>query len=395
MLHRIMILLGVIGLVVSFQNCGMTPSHTGGSSDNSLASKGCGNFLKEAYRQTYYPVFRNSAHCVGCHAESGQAGDSRWFAASNFDMAYERFSSIGRSKIESFAVSQHKPPYTGADLQPIVNTAQSLWTEAENAESACSGSLEVVTTAKSIPTTITTVTDPNAAPGTAAWTTLSWNLDQDMKKTTMNGKIKANFSFQIRRVDQAGDLNDYYQVRNPTVQITAPAEGNPAVVPTFTFQRVMTVVNSALNTNFTAWRELNAATNSTTGQNLTPGAGYFNLYIKPSDQVALAFEAILKGGQPIVDPGGGGGVTLPNITYADLMNGSGPYGVFASRCISCHGGNRSDGGFRIDNYTSAFNNRMTIINRVQSSGNPMPPGAFMSQGNRDIVQKWIDIGAPQ
>lgn len=399
MFQRIMIIFGLLGLIVTFQNCAQQGSMEGDGSSN--APLACSDYNKIAFRQTYYASLRTANRCLGCHGDNGSAGNTKLFVTSDFEKSYERFISIGRGRVEQFAIGDHRPPYSGPDYIPTVNRFKPTWDAAEENTAKCTKSVEVVSTEKPMPSnaSITTVTDQNAPVGTAPWTVMSWDLEREVKRTVFLGKIKARFSFEIRRVDLPGTGGDVYQVRNPTAQITAPATGVPAVVPTFTFQQLLFRVNGSTDPDFTAWRELNYPTNSATAINLTPGAGYFNLYARSDDLLSLQFAAILEGGVPIGDgstpPTGGGGTGLPTIRYSDLMNAAGPYGVFAAQCISCHNANRADGGLNMATYAGSFNARVAIINRVQNSANPMPPGRFMSQTNRDIVQKWIDTGAQQ
>ncbi len=270
------------------------------SGDFNSAASSCDDFIKEAYAVSYYQLFRQSANCLPCHAEGGEAGQSRWFAAQNFGFAFQRFQSIGRTKVERMAIDEnHRSPKTGLHLQPAIESFNQRWVESEDKASLCRGQLAVITLAKAIPDAITTVNSPNAPVGATPWTSMNWDLDSEVQSAAWAGKIKTEVTFQIRKVDLEGEDQDFYQVRELSARVTAAGEGSPPIFPNFTFQRLLLLRQGGLDADFTAWRELNVTINSPSLTPLIPGSGYFDLYVQAGETLALSFEAILRDGATI------------------------------------------------------------------------------------------------
>jgi uncharacterized membrane protein len=63
--------------------------------------------------------------------------------------------------------------------------------------------------------------------------------------------------------------------------------------------------------------------------------------------------------------------------------------VFLKRCSSCHGGVES-----VLTHPFAKKNAEKILDRVVYKKN-MPPGGFMPQSERDLIERWYKNGAPR
>ena len=77
-----------------------------------------------------------------------------------------------------------------------------------------------------------------------------------------------------------------------------------------------------------------------------------------------------------------------NPDVASLMN---------SHCITCHGSISPSGGLSLTNYTEVrqsteFGN---LINRMNSTSNPMPPTGILSSNKRQIMDNWVSAGFPE
>ena len=67
--------------------------------------------------------------------------------------------------------------------------------------------------------------------------------------------------------------------------------------------------------------------------------------------------------------------------------------IMTSNCTSCHGNPPTQNApFSLTTYNSVKSRVNSIISRVNSSSNPMPPSGLMPQSTRDIIQKWKDDG---
>ena len=95
------------------------------------------------------------------------------------------------------------------------------------------------------------------------------------------------------------------------------------------------------------------------------------------------------------NPVGGGNNNNLEATYASINAN-----IFAARCNGCHGG---AGGLTLSNYNGAIQgivngnpNASPIYIRVNDDANPMPPpgNARLNQNEINIIQQWIQLGAP-
>lgn len=84
----------------------------------------------------------------------------------------------------------------------------------------------------------------------------------------------------------------------------------------------------------------------------------------------------------------------PNPTGKITYNGN-IKSIMSSFCTSCHGSPTTNGApMSLTTYSqvkSAVENR-GLVNRINSTTNPMPQSGLMSQSNRDLIQQWIDDG---
>lgn len=68
--------------------------------------------------------------------------------------------------------------------------------------------------------------------------------------------------------------------------------------------------------------------------------------------------------------------------------------VLSNNCIGCHGTSNPNAGLSLTTYSEVRNavEMGNLINRVNSSSNPMPPSGRMSSQNRQVFQDWADDG---
>ena len=381
----------MIGLAVSYQNCGTHIDYNaadGGATQASVGDK-CENILASAYKQTYYSTFRSS--CTSCHDHNGESG--KFFASANFREALDAFKSVGRSTVEAKAQNpSHKPPRTGPQHTAMIQAAQSRWTQAESSYANCKGSSEIVTSAKPMPAAVYTTT-PNDATATI-WPQATFQLATDVLGASNQGKVMAEVTLEIRRYMFNGAPAGY-EFRRPRVRITSTA----TPLPQYRFQDLRVMVNGVVLPTLTLFGSMDFVAGTSTAVEMMPGVGYaFALHpLNNTDTIQLKFGAIKDGnGLPIGGGGGGGGTTLPDrVSYADLISANPTTGIFNSSCISCHRNGNAAGGLNLQVYSQAFASRNDIQIRVNNPANPMPPGNFMSQDKRSIIDIWLSSGAPQ
>lgn len=382
-----MVLVGV--LLVGYQNCSMQASHKGAQDISSL-SKTCENAIAVTYRETYYSTFRTA--CTSCHASGGEA--QRPFADANFDIAFESFRSIGRSKIEFNATNPgHKAPRTGVHLQPLIDNAKSAWLAAESLAATCQRGSEIQTVKKTLPANVYSATFGN----TAAWPQVSYNLSTEVANTDLLGKLPLTVTVEVRRYIPTGTTAAVaYELKNPRVSVQGTAP-----LPSFRIQGIKIVKNDVTVNDFTFFENIDAVVNSATATLLMGASNWAALWGNPvaSDQLALKFLAILDGsGLPItttpITPG-----PTPNlparVSYADLVGSNAQLNVFARACNSCHSGASPSAALNMTVYSQAQASALLIQSRMNNQANPMPRNGLLSATDRALVDIWISSGSPQ
>ena len=85
-----------------------------------------------------------------------------------------------------------------------------------------------------------------------------------------------------------------------------------------------------------------------------------------------------------VDPNIPGPITY-NDHVASIMN---------NNCITCHSGSGPSGGFGLATYTEVLNaaQNRPLVERINDADNPMPQSGIMNQGNRSLIERWINDG---
>lgn len=72
--------------------------------------------------------------------------------------------------------------------------------------------------------------------------------------------------------------------------------------------------------------------------------------------------------------------------------------IIDGNCISCHGNPPTNNApMSLESYndvTNAVDNR-GLLNRINSTTNPMPPGGRMPSATRQLIEDWINQGMPE
>ncbi|SEK18303.1 c-type cytochrome [Parapedobacter koreensis] len=89
-------------------------------------------------------------------------------------------------------------------------------------------------------------------------------------------------------------------------------------------------------------------------------------------------------------PGGGNDVTVENVTYANFVGG-----LFQSRCSSCHTGAGAGTSRWVFSGYASVNDNLDRINDVVVVRRIMPQNGSLSARELQLLEAWIDKGAPQ
>lgn len=71
--------------------------------------------------------------------------------------------------------------------------------------------------------------------------------------------------------------------------------------------------------------------------------------------------------------------------------------IMFNSCVTCHGGAAPNAGLDLTTYTNVrFSAEMgSLVQRMNSVTNPMPPSGILSPQQRQIIDKWVADGYPQ
>lgn len=85
--------------------------------------------------------------------------------------------------------------------------------------------------------------------------------------------------------------------------------------------------------------------------------------------------------------------TKPSTT-AEVKYNSDVKNIMTNQCSSCHGSANGVGGFSLATYADVkqYGEAGSLLSRINSTSNPMPPSGLMSQENRDVIQNWVNGG---
>jgi mono/diheme cytochrome c family protein len=209
----------LVVLLISFNNCGR-PFAKVDLNDQDLASSGsnCDDIRMSTFRKTFYPFFR--ANCIACHIEGGPGLGT--FASPDLASSFASFSAAGVSKIGYMATNPaHKPPHTGLQNKPIIDSMTATWQVSDKAYLACQSKSQNGGEDESL------LTAPKAAPSiysaTNATQTLTWELDQaaDLDATVKRSlPMRISIDIKVLYTTVAGNtLAKGYIFSNPTAQL--------------------------------------------------------------------------------------------------------------------------------------------------------------------------------
>ena len=360
-----------IGLL--FNNC--SPMHIG-SETSLLSLSGCQAILANEFQRGYYPFVK--ANCNACHTSGPGSG---FFASPTPDIAFSYFLEKGYAKISDFAVSTHKPPYTGDQHTTTINQLRASWAPVEAAYNNCKG--DDLPPDVGIPDKV--LVEKTANPAAGATVNLTWNTATDFINPA-NAYIGGSIVLTVRAVDTNGVTA--YQYEN--LRFINAGAGAAYI------KSLVVYVNNVLVDGesflYTERYVPNVAGNNS--RRLAPAAAFFASPIGSQIKVKLAVAVLSRSD-----------IDFRPVTYAAL---TAPGGIFATNCQSCHG---ASGGVSLaaNNYnnvvgrTGASDKTLVspyslmdnfLYERMNNVTSPMPPAGLLPQADRDRVRDWILDGAP-
>lgn len=386
MLYKIAMLLSAVVLA----GCSKA-SHNGnaGSEQAFSAVSGCQQIYYKAFQESYYPFVKTN--CSQCHTSGPGSG---FFASGNAELSFNAFQLKGSAKIAEFAVSSHKPPYTGSQHTAEINTLKSRWAAADGEYNVCvsqsGGTPPPPTGGSIIPLPTKMMIAKTANPVTNNQTVvLTWNTGTEFMNAA-DALANAQITLTVRAVAPAGGVTAY-QFENPRLVNNS---GRAAVIKGLAIYVNDTLVDG--ETFMYVDRYVPGVANNNT-RRLAPGAAYFASTLGTAINVKIAVGVLAAADIDFNPP-----------TYQTLTAAG---GIFANSCVGCHSVAPVPGGVTItaNSYnllvgrTGASDQVLvspyTLLNnhlygRMNTAGAPMPPAGLLPQADRDRIRDWILDGAP-
>ncbi|MEK2690672.1 hypothetical protein [Bdellovibrio sp. GT3] len=377
---------GAVVTLVAFNNCGegfIMSSVSGGSAYFSTASgETCEEAIVKVYANTFHPFLAQT--CSGCHITDGPGLGV--FGSQDVKTSYVAFAAVGAAKISSQAVNaSHKPPYTGPANQARITEINTYWSAAQEKYAECL--VETGVTAPSSAVKSASVTVPANLATTTAFQTMTFDLAAATPSTPLTATI------EIRRA-VVGGVTQGYEFRNPSLRLKNTSSGSYQV------QMITIHANDVLASEVTTYQNVNAVISTTAATNLSAGTANALLVMTPNttDKIALEFATLRSTSATNPTPTPTATATASptasptNVTFSQLVASG---GVFTNSCVSCHAPGKASGGLDLTNYAAARLAAANIKSRMNNANNPMPTSGILAEAQRNIVNSWVDNGAPQ
>jgi hypothetical protein len=390
-------------ILFNFQNCGLIgdSSH---SDQNSLGGKTCLAVAQRAFSETYYPHLRSQ--CSQCHGLGG-AGIS-WFANQDQNSAFDAFMSTSRAKINTVMVyAGHPGPNNGPNQEGWVAAQSAQWKNIDKQVDDCINGSAVNTVSKNNSVQDVAITDNNDS-NKRPWRTLEFDLFSDMANAQQNGAVQMVVRVRYRESGAntgtvaapvyGSDIG--YEFSRPTARIRAGAPAGTQYV----IEKISIFRNGVRMPTASGFEAINdvvvSATTDTVLLESSTTVGVVSPKDLANDVFSLRFAEIRDGngrsvGGPGTGPGPGGPSVPARITFVELSTAANQYGYFARSCNGCHSGASPAGGLNMTNFAASSLAAASIRSRVNNPLRPMPPAGLLPQFERDVISRWVDIGAPQ
>lgn len=375
----------MVTLLIGFSNCGRI-STSNVMDATTLGRSICDTRLKKTFGETYHPFL--ATNCTSCHTHKDN------FASADVNVAYNAFMSKSLTIINSKAVTQHGSNNNSAAYQPMIDAFQPKFKSAladyENCKVSDYG-IDILLTEKSLPV----LADHNGTVN-AGWADLSWQVETESVDPSKGQQVRAFFKIQVRRYEATDGSVIGLQFRAPTLTLHSGQQALQVA-------SLKLYVNGQSNDVVTLYQYLDAIVDTEVETPLAPGSGAAPLEMTITGDTKIAFELRGVGApdervdpSPVVPVPVDPGEPLPaRVTYADLMATNSANNIFVRSCTGCHSAGNPQGGLDITNYAAASASATAIKERMNNAVNPMPRSGILDQRSRQIVDLWVDSGAPQ
>lgn len=386
---KITAVVSVFALLTMFNNCGrigFDANRWAAWDSASLGSAVCESDLKNTYSTTYFPYLSTS--CWSCH--------STGHGSTDINTSFASFKSKGANLIDSRAADSHNG-LPGAEQTNKIGAFKATYTAAQDRYASClasapapGGGNTLRLLPKVVPNIEATRTNRNL------WQTINWDMEQEVT-TADKGRFTMAFKIEARYA-MNGTVVQGVEFRNPSMRLKAAGTA-------VSVSGLDVYVNGALASDVTTYSGVNVSVSTTTDTALAPGAGVafaYNTAFAANTEVAFQVANIQSGtggttgGTTGATTAGTTGSTIPaTVSFTQLTSTDATLNVFRTSCYSCHSGGNVLGGFNISTYATAQAQASAIRSRMNNSGNPMPPSGILPARQRDLVDVWVNTGAPQ
>jgi len=390
---------GVLALTLCFNNCAPLRSAThldfqsDQSSTFSSANAVCDGQLKAAFQRTYHPFL--VTNCNACHGQSHGSTD--------LTISFNAFRKKGEELIDYQATHAHGGNTFGSFMQPKIDVFKPSWGQAMDNYDEClsevlSGSQgsfvkNLSLSGKSqIPNLMNTLNNNN-------WVPIQWDLETDVA-SAHRGKFAATLKIEARLNKGSDGALEGLLLRNPVLRLKSGSQN-------IQISGLMVILDEKVQVQVTTYSGISKVVGGTEDVALVAGSGAAYVVapgVSDATKIGLQIGEIShtklqpeSSNPPVVGPIVA--VDLPNVpipnggaTFTQLITSNSPYRVFDRSCASCHNGN---GQFNIRDYATASARAALIMERMNNMANPMPPTGRLRENDRDLVQSWVNAGAPR
>lgn len=201
----------------------------------------------------------------------------------------------------------------------------------------------------------------------------------------LRGQFLAKFKLDVR-MSVANNQIVGLDVRNPAMKLEGSAKS-------ISVEGLRFYLEDQLQSNVTLYLNSKAVISSSEFSLIAPFAGFALIYypqINPEMKIGVQIGNIA-----FTDETGSENPLPTNVTYTQLMGTQPPSNVFRIRCLNCHQSGSAAGGLDLTDLNLTRNRLQRIQNRVNNSASPMPPSGLLQTSERQLIDSWINNGAPQ